>query len=84
MPRKSNYDKYPFIPSGSGEDCAVNFDAISSQLARHRLICVECYPGVFVEELERELAKRLNVAVGISCPGLLQIPPQFAPCCISI
>jgi hypothetical protein len=63
MPRKSNYDKYPFIPSGSGEDCAVNFDAISSQLAGHRLICVECYPGVFVEELERELAKRLNVAV---------------------
>ena len=63
MPRKSNYDKYPFIPSGSREDCAVNFDAISSQLAGHRLICVECYPGVFVEELERELAKRLNVAV---------------------
>jgi hypothetical protein len=60
MPRKSNYDKHPFIPSGNREDCAVGFDAISFQLAGCRLLCVEGYPGVFVEELERELTERLK------------------------
>jgi mannose-6-phosphate isomerase class I len=60
MPRKSNYDKYPFILSGNREDCAVNFDAISSQIAGCHLLCIECYPGVFAEELERELSQRLK------------------------
>jgi mannose-6-phosphate isomerase class I len=60
MPRKSNYDKYPFVSVGNSEDCAIGWDTISSQLAGSHLLCIECYPGVFVKELEREIAQRLG------------------------
>ena len=60
MPRKSNYDKYPFVRAGKSAECAVGFKALTSELAGSHLLCVECYPGVFVEDLERELVQHLN------------------------
>jgi mannose-6-phosphate isomerase class I len=62
---KSNYDKYPVVPvSSSDDDCAAGWDAIAARLAAGSpaLIAVECYPGVFVEEIERALAAALAPA----------------------
>src|SRR5215469_8232270 len=60
MARRSNYDKLPFVAAGEHSECAVGWDAIASQLASATVVCVECYPGVQVEELEAELTRRLR------------------------
>ncbi|MGH9600444.1 MAG: mannose-6-phosphate isomerase, partial [Terracidiphilus sp.] len=62
MTRCSNYDKAPFVPVGVRAECAAGWDAIASRLADARVICVECYPGVGVEQVDAELAKRLRPA----------------------
>ncbi len=59
MARKANYDKFPFIPAGSSNECAVGWDAIALQLAGANVVCVECYPGAQVDDLQSELVKRL-------------------------
>ncbi|MEO7029511.1 MAG: class I mannose-6-phosphate isomerase [Acidobacteriaceae bacterium] len=60
MARKPNYDKFPFVAAGSSAECAVGWDAIAPLLARAAVICVECYPGVDVDEVAAELARRLQ------------------------
>jgi len=60
MTRTPNYDKYPIISVGASEECVTDWDSISRQLARTNTICVECYPGTHVDELERELTQRLQ------------------------
>lgn len=60
MNRVSNYDKYPHIPVAQASECAVGWDAIASHLANARAICVECYPGTDVNEVEAALTSRLH------------------------
>jgi mannose-6-phosphate isomerase class I len=52
------YDKAPFISAGKPEECLVGWSPITSVL---RLapgpICIECYPGVFLDELQHALAE---------------------------
>ena len=62
MRRRSNYDKAPFVAVGPAQECAAGWDSITSWLAGASAICVECYPGTNVEEVEAELAKRLQPA----------------------
>ena len=63
---KSSYDKFPAVRvPGSKEGCAVGWPAIAQRLkSRVRpgrfVICVECYPGCFEDEIERELVQGLN------------------------
>ncbi|MGE5114831.1 MAG: class I mannose-6-phosphate isomerase [Acidobacteriaceae bacterium] len=63
---KSNYDKFPAVRvPGSEEGCAVGWSAIAQRLKSkvrpgRFVICVECYPGCFEEEIERELVQGLN------------------------
>lgn len=61
MTRHSNYDKFPVVPGGSPSDCCVGWDAIAARLgaAAATRTCIECYPGVFVNEMVRELSRRL-------------------------
>lgn len=53
-------------------------------MGRHRVVCVECYPGVFEEELERVLADGLQPATVICARSLLKSPQEIerlvAPC----
>src|ERR1700733_7419076 len=61
----SNYDKFPYCDSGLDADaCAVGWDAIFARISTISttkwIICVETYPGAFVDEIESEFAKRLN------------------------
>jgi DNA-binding transcriptional LysR family regulator len=59
MPRTSNYDKLPFVAVGDASECAADWDAICSELAASRVLCIECYPGVLIQQVERELTLRL-------------------------
>jgi mannose-6-phosphate isomerase class I len=61
MTTPSNYEKRPVVRiPGSDADCSFGWDRIASALAATgaRVICVECYPGVFEDELASELGLR--------------------------
>ncbi|HYG99041.1 MAG TPA: class I mannose-6-phosphate isomerase [Terriglobales bacterium] len=65
MPRRSNYDKYPYIAvTSAATDCRVGWDAIAAELKQRTgartVICLECYPGAFVDEIEQALTARLR------------------------
>ncbi len=60
MARKANYDKFPFVAAGASNECAVGWDAIALQLGGAKVVCVECYPGALVDDLQSELARRLR------------------------
>ena len=56
MRSPSTFDKYPTVPiSSSTGECAVGWESVLERLgnAKPGVLCVECYPGVFVEEIER-------------------------------
>lgn len=59
MSPRSTYDKLATIPiSSSGGECAVGWPAVLERLleSRPRILCVECYPGVSTDELERSIS----------------------------
>jgi hypothetical protein len=63
-PYISNYDKFPVVPV-SGAGCEAGWAAISqrlrSQIRPGRFVlCVECYPGCFEDQIEAELAAALQ------------------------
>jgi mannose-6-phosphate isomerase class I len=66
LPFKSNYDKYPAVKvSSSRESCQVGWASIAQRLKSkikpgRFVVCVECYPGCFESEIERELVAALN------------------------
>jgi mannose-6-phosphate isomerase class I len=60
MSSPTSYDKQATIPiSSSSADCAVGWDHVLEQLltGRPTVICIECYPGVHVEEIEHSIKK---------------------------
>lgn len=71
MSPQSNYDKYPVVPvsSDSGE-CALGWAQIAGRIRSairpgQFIVCVECYPGCFEQEIERELVSALRPTVVI-------------------
>jgi mannose-6-phosphate isomerase class I len=79
MTRQSNYDKFPFIPAGDEKDCARGWAAIGgallSSLPEHGgVICVECYPGAFVDGIEHALCDALAPCAVIRTSELLKSP----------
>src|ERR1700734_2711888 len=54
------YDKFPYIPSGSREECVLGWheiiEAIRSRASSATVVVLECYPGVFLDEFRRELS----------------------------
>jgi len=69
-PYVSNYDKHPLIHvSDSRDGSGTGWDAIGRCLRAsvqpgHFVICVECYPGCFEKDIEKQLVNALN-------PGLV-------------
>lgn len=53
--RKSNYDKYPVIAVEAEQECSAGWETVAARLRPHfdqaRVICIECYPGIRVDEL---------------------------------
>ena len=64
--RKSNYDKYPLVRvSSSHAECDIGWKAIAERLKGRTksgrfVISVECYPGCFEADIERELVAALK------------------------
>src|SRR5580692_8423827 len=62
----SNYDKYPVVPiSASRDGCETGWPAIAQRLkssipAGRFVVCVECYPGCFEKEIEKQLVDTLK------------------------
>jgi mannose-6-phosphate isomerase class I len=82
--RKSNYDKFPFVPvPNSAGACVSGWEAIAAQLrqavakraARKTVIVIECHPGVHDEDVLRELQSRLEPALALRA-GAALLPPE--------
>lgn len=71
------YDKHPYVPVSSNEtDCQVGWNAIRESLRKlargeRRIVCVECYPGVSVQEIKQELQTAFDPQVVIDTESLL-------------
>ena len=72
MDSTSTYNKTPVVDvSSSSRNCQVGWKAIADQLRadvkrRPFLICVECYPGCFEQEIKRELISGLQPSAVVS------------------
>ncbi len=80
------YDKQPFIPvPGFPSEPSTAWPVIAralrdaaepeSSIGGRRVVCVECYPGVLVDDVRRQLAALLNPVLVVSTEDLL-LPPQ--------
>src|SRR5690348_6718203 len=80
MVRRPNYDKHPCgRVSDSASACWVGWRAIvgrlrASQTANRWVLCVECYPGAFEEEIGKNLQEGLQPSQVIYAPELLKPP----------
>jgi len=55
------YDKSPFISAGKSEECLAGWSAITSALRKAPgPICIECYPGVFLDEVQHALTEYMS------------------------
>lgn len=88
---KTNYDKFPRVPvTANDEDCATGWAEVVDKLSRDvmsRLRCVlviECYPGVDIDTLQRQLVNPLKPRRCILAADALKSPAeldsQFADC----
>jgi mannose-6-phosphate isomerase class I len=76
----STYEKQPAlnISSSSGE-CAVGWPAITERLRERKtnVLCVECYPGAFVEEIERAIVTALRPLHVIRTNECMKTPQEL-------
>lgn len=81
MARQSNYDKFPVIASGAAEECSVGWRAIASRLSglvkQRRVLCIECYPGVFAGEIQQALHQQLPFATAFFAEDCLKRPAEL-------
>jgi mannose-6-phosphate isomerase class I len=70
------YDRFPYIPSGSCEECMEGWPeiirTIRSRMGSTSVLVIECYPGVFLEELRCELSAGLRNAAFVYTPDLFR------------
>ncbi len=78
MARRSNYDKFPVVAAGPEEECSAGWRAIAARLTPHLMrnhpLCAECYPGVIVGQLRRELHAHLPLAAVFLSEDCLKTP----------
>lgn len=79
MKKSSSYDKRPTVRiSDAEEECAQGWGEILTALRQHsaaRRIAVECYPGVQLDVVGRELAACLDSELLLN-PADAMLPPQ--------
>ncbi|MHB8502471.1 MAG: class I mannose-6-phosphate isomerase [Candidatus Acidiferrales bacterium] len=82
LPR-SNYDKRPFVQVSADErDCEAGWNEVGAHLravigAARRVVCVECYPGVFVDEIESALKADLHPAIVVCAEECMKTPQEI-------
>jgi mannose-6-phosphate isomerase class I len=82
----SNYEKRPSVTIADNEaDCAVGWNELAETLAPHRgarRIAVECYPGVLLEPLRRNLVPALGADLVLESASAMltaaQLEAKFA------
>jgi mannose-6-phosphate isomerase class I len=81
MPRRSNYNKFPFVMAGGTDDCSTGWEAVGACLAPHlglrHVVCVECYPGVFVRSMTDELRAHLCAPAIFLSQECLKTPAEL-------
>lgn len=83
MARRSNYEKFPFVEvSDRDADCQLGWVAVAKQLdiaaSRNRsILCVECYPGAKVQEIETGLVSELKPHLVIRAESCLKSPAEL-------
>jgi len=84
--RKSNYDKYPFVPVPDAADaCVTGWDNIGARLQkfivqRHTpktIVIVECYPGVDEAAVLNKLKARLNPVLTVHAAEAMYRPEKI-------
>lgn len=81
--RVSTYDKRPFVHASSNEnECKKGWPDIGAYLRRisggtPRVICIECYPGVFVEEIVSALIGEFGPATIFRAEDFLKSPSEI-------
>ena len=87
---KPDYDKYPFVATGSpADECSVGWTAVSDRLStalglfEKAVVAVECYPGADVDEIRNALGQTLRpsriVDVRTCLKDLAEIDAMVAP-----
>jgi len=76
------YDKYPYVDVAKADECFCGWevigDALSEFLGRQRcVLCVECYPGVFVGDVRHWLTVLVKPSLVISTEDLLLPPAEL-------
>ncbi len=81
MSRQSNYDKFPYVSAGAGPECHVGWLAIAGQLAPYirpeSILCIECYPGVFIERIREDLLSAFPCAKIFLSQDCLKTPYEL-------
>lgn len=81
MRRPSNYDKHPVTAVGHAEQCHVGWNTIGSELLaslpRSGILCVECYPGSLVSEIQDKIHCVVKPTRTIRSEDLLKTPEQI-------
>jgi mannose-6-phosphate isomerase class I len=76
------YDRLPYIPVGPGSECSIGWPDVAHRIQTHlagqkSILCVECYPGVFEDEILHELAPFLRPSLVIETRKLFRDPTEI-------
>lgn len=81
MARRSNYDKFPTVAAGREQECSAGWDAIAAALIPHLrekgVLCIECYPGIFVEPVRAGLHAPLRSPALFLAEECLKSPEEL-------
>jgi len=78
------YDKHPYVSvSNNREECHVGWGQIGDLLRKslkdgRQIVCVECYPGVFEDDVRDHLTASLNPKLVVATATLLLAPDELA------
>jgi len=73
------YNRYPTVPiSSAAAKCIVGWERVLDQIGRGKpgVLCVECYPGVCVEEFEPAIVQALRPTTVIRSSDCLKSPAE--------
>ncbi|HEY2468641.1 MAG TPA: class I mannose-6-phosphate isomerase [Terracidiphilus sp.] len=74
------YDRFPYVPCGTREECLSGWDEIVAAFERQlssMVTVIECYPGVFLDELKEALASRLPEVDLLCTEDLFRAPREI-------
>jgi mannose-6-phosphate isomerase class I len=75
------YDKFPCVSAGYASECLIGWAAIGASLREHvgnsGVLCIECYPGVFLDEIKQGISVALPEATFIQTEHLLRAPAKI-------